>query len=108
MDREKLSEFRELLLRERDRMVGRVKGLEEGGLETSFKDSTGELSSYDNHPADDGSTLFERGKDVGFRASARGLIRRIDEALARIDSGEYGICESCGQPIAEERLRAIP
>ncbi|HEY5644493.1 MAG TPA: TraR/DksA family transcriptional regulator [Pseudomonadales bacterium] len=35
-------------------------------------------------------------------------IRRIDKALARIESGEYADCESCGQPIGEDRLRAIP
>ena len=35
-------------------------------------------------------------------------IRRIDKALSRIESGAYADCESCGQPIGEERLRAIP
>jgi DnaK suppressor protein len=32
----------------------------------------------------------------------------MDAALRRIDDGSYGMCGSCGQPIAEERLEALP
>ncbi len=32
----------------------------------------------------------------------------IDQALARIAAGRYGICDSCGQPIAPERMEAMP
>lgn len=35
-------------------------------------------------------------------------LRKIDHALARIESGDYFQCESCGQPIGEERLIALP
>ncbi len=35
-------------------------------------------------------------------------LRRIDKALARIDAGTYPDCEACGEPIGEERLRALP
>lgn len=38
----------------------------------------------------------------------RQLIRKIDGVLERIDAGEYGECEVCGEPIAEKRLRARP
>jgi len=33
---------------------------------------------------------------------------RVNEALARIDEGHYGLCESCGAEISEARLRALP
>ena len=33
---------------------------------------------------------------------------RIQQAQARLDRGEYGICQTCGQPIAKERLLALP
>ncbi len=36
------------------------------------------------------------------------ILVRVDEALARIDQGEYGLCESCHAEIAEARLRALP
>lgn len=35
-------------------------------------------------------------------------LKKIDRALNRIDAGEYLNCESCGEPIAEERLEALP
>jgi RNA polymerase-binding transcription factor DksA len=40
--------------------------------------------------------------------AARDEIRLIDRALARIARGEYGNCTSCGAPVAEERLAAVP
>lgn len=40
--------------------------------------------------------------------SDRAEIRRIDAALARIESGEYGDCVQCGNPIAEKRLELLP
>jgi RNA polymerase-binding protein DksA len=35
-------------------------------------------------------------------------LREIDRALERIGQGRYGLCDECGQPIAERRLRAVP
>lgn len=36
------------------------------------------------------------------------LIHKIDEAIARLEAGEYGYCESCGEPIGRGRLEARP
>ena len=36
------------------------------------------------------------------------MLRRIDQALKRLDAGEYGLCTRCREPIAEARLRALP
>jgi len=33
---------------------------------------------------------------------------QVNQALARLDAGEYGECTSCGEPIAEARLKALP
>ena len=38
---------------------------------------------------------------------ARALLEVV-EALRRLDRGEYGVCESCGEPIAPARLDALP
>lgn len=40
--------------------------------------------------------------------AARTEAAQIKQAIARIDSGEYGICESCGEPIRAERLKVLP
>ena len=40
--------------------------------------------------------------------SARTEIEMIKQAIARIDNGQYGICQVCGEPISKERLEAVP
>jgi DnaK suppressor protein len=35
-------------------------------------------------------------------------LRDVERAIAKLDEGTYGTCDSCGEPIAPERLEAIP
>ena len=35
-------------------------------------------------------------------------VKQIKEALARVDSGTYGVCIRCGLPVGDERLEAVP
>jgi len=42
------------------------------------------------------------------RDRERKLIFKIQEALRRLDGGEYGVCEECGENIGIERLKARP
>jgi len=58
--------------------------------------------------ADLGATSFERDHELTVLNSERDKLHQIDRALARIDDGTYGICESCGQPIGKLRLMAFP
>ncbi len=63
-----------------------------------------------NHPdmADRASSESDRALELRTRDRQRKLIAKIDAALARLDAGTWGICQSCGRPIAPERLEAIP
>jgi len=74
----------------------------------ALKESVGELSSYDNHPSDLGNETFEREKDLGIRDNARIMLIKVNNALKKLEEGNYGICESCGKKIEEERLEIIP
>src|SRR5690554_1486847 len=77
------------------------------GFEESLTGSTQELSAYDNHPADLGTETYERGKDLALQ-DAKPLLRdKIDEALERIDRGDYGSCMFCGREIPMARLEAL-
>ena len=58
--------------------------------------------------ADMGATSFERDHELTVLNSERDKLHQIDRALARIDDGTYGICESCGEPIGKMRLMAFP
>ncbi|MDA8333447.1 MAG: TraR/DksA C4-type zinc finger protein [Peptococcaceae bacterium] len=92
----------------RTRLAGLVQDITDDGLGRSLSDSTGELSTYDNHPADVGSEVFERSKDFSLRENARLTLRAVDEALERMAAGRYGVCTSCGVDIPLERLLAVP
>ncbi|SFC29858.1 transcriptional regulator, TraR/DksA family [Bacillus sp. OV322] len=70
--------------------------------------STGELSSYDNHPGDEGSELYEREKDIALYEHYQNEIKDIEGALQAIDEGAYGTCKVCSGEIPVERLEALP
>jgi len=72
------------------------------------KESVGELSNYDNHPADLGTELFERQKDIALNEHTEKELADINEALHAFESGAYGICSKCGKDIPFERLEAVP
>ena len=107
MEKKDLYRFKKRLLLERKKMD---EGYDHGrlGFEESLTGSTQELSAYDNHPADLGTETFERGKDLGLQDAKRLLRGKIDEALERIDRGDYGNCMICGQEIPRARLEALP
>jgi DnaK suppressor protein len=64
----------------------------------------------ENHPdlADRASSETDRALELRTRDRQRKLISKIDEALRRIDEGEYGYCEETGEPIGLARLMARP
>jgi DnaK suppressor protein len=90
--RRKLLRWRADLLREAD---GTLASLSEGGIAES--DIT-----------DRASVETDRALELRTRDRARKLIGKIDQALARIESGTYGFCEETGEPIGLKRLEARP
>lgn len=79
------------------------------GLESGhYHESMGELSSIDNHPADEATALYEREKDIALNQHDDYEIENIDKALQAIEKQEYGKCITCGKEIPYERLQAIP
>jgi DnaK suppressor protein len=61
-----------------------------------------------NHMADDASELFTRERDLALRGNTHDLLAQVEAAIKRIDEGRYGTCARCGQPIAPDRLQALP
>jgi RNA polymerase-binding transcription factor len=61
-----------------------------------------------NDQADVGSTTLERDHEMSLANNARDMLDQIDRALARIENGTYGVCESCGNAIGKGRLQAFP
>lgn len=76
-------------------------------LESLFMASRDSNSDDEHDP--EGTTIgFERAQLTALLAAARERIAEVDAALRRVDTATYGVCEGCGQPIADERLAARP
>lgn len=67
-----------------------------------------ELSSMDQHQADAASETLEAEIDATILDMARSRVEELELAFRRLAAGTYGVCESCGEPIADERLEAEP
>ena len=100
--------FEQRLLEERGRLLKELGYLEQNVLKQNQRDSSGDLSGYSFHMADLGTDAMEREKAFLFASAEGRAIYDVDEALRRLYSGNYGTCESCGQPIARERLEVVP
>ncbi len=96
------------LERRRQELRGRIDELRDDGLAQSFKESTQELSSYDNHSADNASEMFEREKDFGLVEGLHAQLEQVEDAQRRLRAGSYGRCLRCGERIDPERLDALP
>lgn len=101
LTKEQLSELKKELLLQKQQLTGRLEEEEENPNE-------GELSSYDNHPADTGTELYERERDMALDEHGKEELEKIDAALAAMKDGTYGICKESGEEIPFERLQAVP
>jgi RNA polymerase-binding protein DksA len=61
-----------------------------------------------NHMADDATDVSEQAKTLALRRHLEGMLKEIERAMVRAQRGTYGLCERCGKPISEERLKAMP
>jgi RNA polymerase-binding transcription factor DksA len=82
--------------------------LHDGLAEESQRSSTGELSGLDEHLADVASETFEREFELGLLATIEAEIAELGHAVERAVAGTYGVCDVCGVPIPDARLRAVP
>ena len=99
-----LEGYREVLLRSRYELVGRVDSLEDEAL----RSSGGNLSNMPLHMADVGTDTFDQEFALNMAASDREKLAEIDAALQRIADRTYGVCQITGKPIPKARLDANP
>lgn len=77
-------------------------------LKKSNKEDSGDIASYSQHMADEGTDNFDRDFALSLVSSEQEALAEIEEAISRIFDGTYGKCEITGEPIAKERLMAVP
>lgn len=108
MPKAELKIYKEILLKEREKVGGDLSHISENTLKKSQRDSTGDLSGYSYHMADQASDDYDRDFSLGRATAEQKLLYSIDEALKRIEDGSYGNCGECGKPISKKRLKALP
>lgn len=99
MEQEKLEYFKNILNEEMKALLG-----EAGKTVTEM--TTDALNFPD--PTDRATQESDRNFELRIRDRERKLINKIKDALDRIESKEFGICDDCGEEISEARLRARP
>lgn len=105
LSQKELEVFRQQLLEKRRELVGDLSSMEREAL----RSATGtNLSSLPMHMAEMGTDNYEQEFTLDLVEKDRQLLREINEALAKIIRGDYGICEGTGKPIAKARLEAQP
>lgn len=108
LTKKELNEYKKALIKLREKIMGDVRALMRDTLEKSPKEASGDLSGYTFHMADVASDTFEREFSLDLAGNEQKILYQIDEALKRIETGEYGICLMCEERITKQRLKAIP
>ncbi len=100
MDKRKVKSYRDRLLGRRESLFSQVTE-----AEMSSRERDAEATQ---DPADMAANAYTKELLISMSANDRKLLELIDEALVRVESGEYGECVNCGEPVLEKRLDAVP
>ncbi|MBW7865922.1 MAG: TraR/DksA C4-type zinc finger protein [Candidatus Hydrogenedentes bacterium] len=99
-----LKKFEKLLLEERDKLTGSIRSIEHASRTESGRDNGGDLTSY----AEKGTDSFEMETALNIASGESERLMDINDALQRIKSGTYGVCEGSGKSIPKKRLEVFP
>ena len=97
--------YRDQILAKRREIVGDMSSMEREALRASGSTN---LSNLPLHMADMGTDNYEQEFTLGLMEKDRKLLRDLNDALAKIQNGTYGLCEGTGKPISKARLEAQP
>lgn len=100
LDKKTLARLKKTLLQEREQIVGEVKQIYESSKEMG-QDGTQDIG-------DEASNIYNKQILLSLNENERIRLQEVDEALDRIASGAYGICEECGGPISLKRIEVRP
>ena len=99
MEKEQLEIFRAQLLEKKEEIVR-----EAGKTLSEMTDQTTNIPD----PNDRATVESGRSFELRIRDRERKLLSKIDEAIVRLEEGEYGACDDCGEEIGLKRLEARP
>lgn len=102
LTKKQITELKEDLLALKDSLEAQIALQEKQTIDTD------EVTFADNHFADDASKYVTRQTTFAENQLTNDQLTEVNEALALIDQGTYGICIDTGEAIAFDRLKAIP
>lgn len=100
MDKRKMKSYRDLLLARREGLFRQVTE-----AEMSSRERDAEATQ---DPADMAANAYTKELLISMSANDRRMLDMIDEALKRVEAGDYGECVNCGEEVSEKRLAAVP
>ncbi len=108
MEAKNMNHYNHLLKQHKENREDIIDDMETLSLGENDNHGSSELSSYDNHPAEIASELFDREHQMGLKKLEEHEIKEIERAMNKIKDGTYGICEGCGKDIDLKRLEVLP
>jgi RNA polymerase-binding transcription factor DksA len=101
-----LAKQRQRLLMLKDTLLDSMNGVAKDSLRSRAEGS--EASAFGMHQADAGSDAYDRDFALSLLSQEQDSLYEIDQALKRIETGTYGVCEISGKAIPHPRLEALP
>ncbi len=105
--KEELEHFRNIILERRKEILEDLETLKGSMMDVTTGEYVTENSMYSLH-MEQGTDAMEREKTFLFASREGKFLNYLDDALKRIDKGEYGFCMDCGNLIDKKRLEAVP
>lgn len=103
-----LAFFRANIERAKEETIDELRMLRERLEDLTNSENNEESAIYSMHMAEQGSEAVEKEKTYAQIQRAQDYLRKLEEAVTRIDDKSYGICRMCGILISKERLLAVP
>jgi len=103
-----LKGFKVVLLALRMRLTNGIGKIKDDTLKQSARESSGDLSGYSFHMADQATDNYDRDFMLSLASNEQATLYKIDEALKRIDEKTFGVCSECSKQITKIRLKAMP
>ena len=104
---DELHQFKKIILEKRKETLEELDTLKESMMDVTTGEYVSESSTYSLH-MEQGTDAMEREKTFLFASRGNKFVNQLDDALARIDSGTFGLCRVCSLLIPKERLEAVP
>lgn len=102
-----LEHFRKIILEKKKEILEELETLRDSMMDATTGEYASESSMYSTH-MEQGTDAMEREKTFLFASREGKFLNHLEDALQRIDKGEYGKCSECGKLIEKERLEAVP